>query len=166
MSKNNDWTPDAVLRLAASSSASPFLSPHHVEAAKRLTRLFDRASLRQRVTMSYDPTRSGRRGAGAPAQGEIADSAADARARLGKLAGQMPRDCWDVLTDVCAFDKGLQDIEASRDWPRRGAKLVLRIGLEQLGVAFGLGASAQGRDWLPGRGWIEERPPMFRQNEN
>jgi len=148
--------PDAVARLGRDGG----LVPHHLEAARRLARLFERARLAQRVTMSYDPARIG--GAkGRPVQGELADSAAEARHRLGALAEALPAECWGVLADVCGFDKGLQQIEAERGWPRRSAKLVLRIALDQLAAGMGLMPQAHGREHGRQRHWLPERPPMF-----
>lgn len=155
--------PDAVQHLAAHSRGEVFLEPHHLEAARRLTRLYERALLRQRVTMSYDPGRVGGNG-GRPVQGDLADSAAGARQRLAGLARQLPADCWGVLSDVCGFDKGLQQIETERGWPRRSAKLVLRIGLDQLAGMDGLVAEAQGRQQGPMRAWLPDRLPMFADN--
>jgi hypothetical protein len=86
---NDDAMPDAVRRLA--NGAEPYLDRHHVAAAERLTKLFERARLRQRVTMSYDPTRVGR-AAGNNGPGDLADSTADARARLNRLAGLVAQD--------------------------------------------------------------------------
>lgn len=136
-----------------------FLEQHHREVASRLTGLFERASLRQRVTMSYDPGRVGQsRGA---AQGDLADSAADARKRLASIAAGLPRDCWGVLVDVYLYDKGLQQVESERTWPRRSAKLVLRIGLDQVALLLGVGEKAVGPDRTGQRAWLPERPPMF-----
>ncbi|MBJ3785147.1 DUF6456 domain-containing protein [Devosia sediminis] len=149
--------PDAVRRLDG------FLAPHHIEAASRLLNLFERASLRQRVTMSYDPGRVG--AARGNAQGELADSAADARRRLAGLASRLPADCWGLLADICLYDKGLQQIEAERGWPRRAAKLVLRIGLEQSAMLFGLAPAAAGRERGAVQSWLPERVPMFAATE-
>lgn len=149
--------PEAVLRLCGAGAVS-YLGAHHVEAASRLMRLFSRASLRQRVTMSYDP---GRVGKGAPVQADIADSAADARRVLNELARHVPPDCWSMLVDVCLHDQGLQDIETSRRWPRRSAKLVLRIGLDQVAIRLGLADSARGSERRSVQAWLPERPPMF-----
>ena len=135
-----------------------FLLPHHVEAALRLTQLFERANLRQRVTMSYDPGRVGQ--ARGMVQGDLADSAADARKRLGAMASRLPRDCWGLLTDVCLYDKGLQQIEGERGWPRRAAKLVLRIGLDQAAMSLGLSEAAQGREHAAMQSWLPERVAM------
>ncbi|ODT66566.1 MAG: hypothetical protein ABS75_26175 [Pelagibacterium sp. SCN 63-23] len=153
--------PDAVLRLAqAGRGQAPFLGAHHLDAARRLARLFDRARMLPRVTLSYDPARIGGH-RGRPVQAELADSAAAARQRLAGLARQMPADCWNLLTDICGFDKGLQQVEAERNWPRRGAKLVLRIGLDQLAAIFGLSEAAEGQAGAQTRAWLPERAPMF-----
>lgn len=150
-----DVAPDAVLRLA-----NGFLDSHHVEAARVLARLFDRARMMQRVTMSYDPTRVGG-SRGKPQQADLADSAAEARQRLGRMAATMPGDCWGVLIDICGYEKGLQLVEMERNWPRRSAKLVLRIGLEHLAMSLGLSPVAEGSESGRTRGWLPERPPMF-----
>ncbi|WP_160297786.1 DUF6456 domain-containing protein [Devosia chinhatensis] len=159
-SSPNDRLPDAVLRLGAGKSEETFLRAHHLEASRRLTLLFGKAALAQRVTMSYDPARVG--GRRSPTQqADLADSAAHARRLLAELARRMPRDCWDLLTDICAFDKGLQQVEQERGWPRRSAKLVLRIGLEQFAGIMGLREVAEGRPTTPSRTWLPERPPLF-----
>ena len=150
--------PDALVRLSGSGQAA-FVSPRQVEAAARLMALFERASLRQRVTMSYDPGRVGQ-GSGR-AQGDLADSAANARQQLAGLARRLPPDCWGVLVDVCLYDKGLQQVEAERCWPRRAAKLVLRIGLDQAATLFGFTDVAVGNERSGLRGWLPERAPMF-----
>lgn len=154
--------PEAVGRLAAGRrDSAPFLLPHHVEAARRLAHVFERSRLRQRVTMSYDPTRTGGRSSGSPVQGELSASTADARKQLADIAAMMPADCWAVLFDICGLDRGLQDVELDRDWPRRGGKLVLRIALSHLAAHYGLQAEARGRDAQRQRHWLPERAPMF-----
>lgn len=154
--------PDAVIRLAAARRDQPaFLLPHHVEAARRLALTFEKARLRQRVTMSYDPARVGGRSGGGAPQGELSASAADARRTLAELAATMPSECWSVLFDICGLGQGLQDVEAEHDWPRRGGKLVLRIALSCLATHYGLDAEACGRDSARQRQWLPERPAMF-----
>ena len=148
--------PEAVGRVCGSAG---YLSDGHRESARRLVRMIERAQLRQRVTMSYDPTRIGHRGANN--QDTLAGTAAEARARLNDLARAMPPDCWGVVIDVCGFDKGLQQIELEKGWPRRSAKLVLRIALDQLAAHWHLGAEASGTASGRVSAWLPERPPMF-----
>lgn len=136
-----------------------FLAPHHLEAARRVQQLFERSQLRPRTTMFYGPRTSGGLGQAA----DIGDMAADARRRLAELQKALPADCADVVIDICGFEKGLQDVEAERGWPRRSAKLVLRIGLEALALRLGLAPIADGPERTRTRRWLGEgaRPSEF-----
>lgn len=153
---------EAVLvRLAASrgDDGAAYLLAHHLAAADRLSGLIARARLIPRVTMSYDPARVGRSGGNNVA--DVSDSAAEARQKVSRIAALMPSDCWGVVFDVCGLGKGLQDIEQERRWPRRSAKLVLRIGLEQLASQFGLLPHRADGQGAAMRTWLEARPTMF-----
>lgn len=151
---------DIVARLATGRDGTSFLAPHHLAAAERFERLVQRAQLTPRVTMSYSPTNVGGRGRQGNGVETASDSAADARLKLSRLASTLPADCWGVLFDVCGLGKGLQLVETERRWPRRSAKLVLRIGLEQLAGQFGLAAHASGAGTAT-RHWLEERLPLI-----
>ena len=70
--------------------------------------------------------------------------AIDARKEIDKIISRLPSDCSSILIDILGLEKGLQLIERERGWPRRSAKLVLRIGLEQLAKIYGLSAIATG----------------------
>jgi hypothetical protein len=142
-------------RLAAGSGSEPaFLARHQVEAGERVRRLVERARLTPRLTMSYSAAHvAGGKGAGQA--GEMTDMAADARRALARLHQLLPRDCAEVVLDVCGLEKGLQQVETERGWPRRSAKLVLRIGLDRLAELWGIGAVAVGRErgtraWMDG----------------
>lgn len=154
---------NALARLAGSrdEGGKPFLQPHHLAAASQLSGLIDRARLMPRVTMSYDPSRIGGGRNAANGVSETSDSAASARQRVSILAATLPLDCWGVIFDVCGLGKGLQAIETERRWPRRSAKLVLRIGLEQLASQFGLSPHVAGRQGETMRGWQSERLPLI-----
>ncbi|MEO9230043.1 MAG: DUF6456 domain-containing protein [Devosia sp.] len=94
---------------------------------------------------------------------EISDLAADARREVARLHTVLPRDCAGVVMDVCGLLKGLQEVERDRGWPRRSAKLVLRIGLEQLAQHYGLEPFAMGQTNHRRRTWMDEgaRPERF-----
>lgn len=130
---NLDESPLA--RLAA--GADPFLARHQVEAGERVRKLCERANLQPRVTMSYSAAHTAGGKSVSPVA-EITDLAADARRQLAALHKALPADCAGVVFDVCGLLKGLQQVESERGWPRRSAKLVLRIGLEQAAAFFGL----------------------------
>lgn len=139
------------------SGAEPFLARHQVEAGERVRRLCERAQLQPRVTMSYSAAHTAG-GKGISAAQEITDLAADARRQLAALHRALPADCAGVVLDVCGLLKGLQQVETERGWPRRSAKLVLRIGLEQAAKFFGLSAAAIGQGARPSM-W-GERPTV------
>jgi hypothetical protein len=150
-------------RLATSAEGEqPFLARHQVEAGEKVRRLAERAQIQPRVTMSYSAAHvAGGRGLGHAA--DIGDMAAEARKALTDIHRVLPRDCADVVLDVCGLLKGLQVVESERGWPRRSAKLVLRIGLEQLAQHYGLAAEAVGADTRKRRTWLGEgaRPERF-----
>ena len=149
-------------RLAAGiGGEAGYLQPHQLEAGERVRRLVERARLQPRLTMSYSGAHTAggsRRGAG-----EISDLAADARRSLDDLYRVLPPDCAGVVLDVCGLLKGLQEVERDRGWPRRSAKLVLRIGLEQLAQHYGFGPVARGRAIAQVRQWMDDgaRPGVF-----
>lgn len=153
---------DVLARLASGrdNARSAFLAPHHLAAAERFEQLVRRAQLAPRVTMSYNPANVGGRGRSGNGVETATDGAADARLRLSRLAATLPADCWGVVFDVCGLAKGLQLIETERRWPRRSAKLVLRIALEQLAAQFGLSPQATGAPSAT-RNWLEERLPLI-----
>lgn len=150
---NLDESPLA--RLAASRKGEPaFLAPHHLLAGERVRGLVERGHLSQRVTMSYDAARvpGGTRGGG----GSVGDMVLDARQELGRMLERLPPDCAGVVLDVCGYLKGLQQVEQERKWPRRSAKLVLRIGLDQAAGHFGLSPAATGVASRRSHNWLGE----------
>jgi hypothetical protein len=138
-----------------------FLDRHHVEAGERVRRLVERARLQPRLTMSYSAARTA--GTRRQTVGDISDMAADARRAIADIHRLLPRDCAGVVLDVCGLLKGLQEVERERGWPRRSAKLVLRIGLDRLADHYGLAPLAIGRDEARLRGWLGEgaRPDIL-----
>jgi hypothetical protein len=146
-------------RLAAGEDA--FLERHQVEAGERVRRLVERARLQPRLTMSYSASRIA--GSGGQMAADLSDLAADSRRALQELHRVLPRDCAGVVLDVCGLLKGLQEVERERGWPRRSAKLVLRIGLDQLAQHYGLAPLAEGRASGRARAWMDEggRPEVW-----
>lgn len=158
--RNLAESPLARLATTMGGEAAAFLERHQVEAGERVCRLAARARMMPRTTTSYSVAHVANGGPGRAA--EVSDMASEARQRLSDLWQALPRDCAEVVFDVCALEKGLQQVELERGWPRRSAKLVLRIGLEQLALKWGLSAQATGLERGRSRGWMAgERPAMF-----
>ncbi|WMT87987.1 DUF6456 domain-containing protein [Pelagibacterium sp. 26DY04] len=140
-------------------SEPAYLDSHHLEAARRVQTLFERSRLRPRTTVHYGP----RVGSGGGHANDIGDMAVDARRQLAGLYRALPPDCADLVIDICGFEKGLQEVETERGWPRRSAKLVLRIALEAAARHFGLTPIATGVATTRSRSWLAEgaRPNEF-----
>jgi hypothetical protein len=145
-------------RLMAGEKA--FLQPHHIEAAERVRMLVERSCLQPRTTMSYSSATTGAKQSGSP--GDLSDMAIDARRALDRIYRELPDECAGVVIDVCGWLKGLQETERDRGWPRRSAKLVLRIGLEQLAQHFGLAPHAVGKNHVSQRSWRDDERPSMR----
>ncbi len=146
-----------VAALAVSRNGrAPFLQACHLQSAERLRSLLERSQMMARTTMSYDPTRLPTGSGGGDKAFDMSLAALDARAELRRILDPLPPDCAGVLIDVCGFLKGLQTIEFERKWPRRSAKLVLRIGLDQLAAHFKLSTFATGAKSNRAHNWMDE----------
>jgi hypothetical protein len=158
---NLSESPIARLAVSPASGGSPFLEKHHVEMAEKLRRLVERAGMLARMTTNY----SAGTGSTASSNGtsDISDMAADARRELSRIHRILPHDCAAVAIDVCGFLKGLQQVEVERGWPRRSAKLVLRIALESLAVHYGFDRAAIGAPSRRPHRWMDAgaRPEGF-----
>ena len=120
-------------------SGKPYLAPYETEAGERLRQDFTLAGLNRRICMSWEPTggRPGGRGQGNHAA-DISDFAIDARKRLDKALLALEPNLRGLLLDICCFLKGIEQVERERRWPRRSAKLVLKIALSQLAKHYQL----------------------------
>lgn len=133
-----------LLKLARGTQGQAYLTPHQLAAAERLSKWGEQARLNRRVTMSYSPLTASAQKGQAHA-GDISDLAVDARKKLDRMCRKLPRDCAQALLDVCVYEKSLGEIERNRQWPKRSAKLVLRIGLDLLAQDLGFAPHAEGR---------------------
>jgi len=120
----------------------PFLSPEEVAAGERLRRDYEMGRLNQKVTASWDAafTASDRRRVrAAPRDGlNTSERAIAARQRLHAALAAVGPGLDDILLRVCCLSWGLEAAERELNWPRRSARLVLRIALERLAAHYGL----------------------------
>jgi hypothetical protein len=166
--RNSEGTPlnlaeSPLARLAiAGPDGAAFLSRHQVEAGERVRRFAERAQIQPRVTMSYSAAHTAG-GAETNRRADLGDMAFEARRHLAELYRVLPRECAEVVLDVCGLLKGLQLVETERGWPRRSAKLVLRIALEQLAQHYGLASETVGMESRRAHAWLGEsaRPHRF-----
>ncbi|GGA54745.1 DUF6456 domain-containing protein [Pelagibacterium lentulum] len=143
--------PAVAVLARARKNETRFLASHQMEAALRIHRLFEKAQIRQNVTMRYGPKVSGLRGNG----DSVSDMAIDARMRLESLLTDLPRDCQSVLRDICGYDMGIHDVEQLHGWPRRSGKIVLRLALDLAAARMGLSPLARGQETCGTRFWVQ-----------
>jgi hypothetical protein len=136
---------------------APLLEPVHVAAALRFAADFQASGLQPRVTARWSadaiPERRRRGAPGAGIEVAAAVSAAQERVRtaLAALGGTLA----DLVLDVCGFDRGLEALEAEREWPKRAGRIMLKGALEQLAHHYGMfmrppAGSAGVRQWGDG----------------
>jgi hypothetical protein len=108
-------------------------------AGERLRRDLELGQMLPRVTANWSSPVSGSSGPQGPAS--ASDTALAARERVNKACSAVSAEFSGLLIDVCGFLKGLEQIEAERDWPARSAKLLLRMGLDRLAHHYGMTVS-------------------------
>ncbi|MGE0847125.1 MAG: DUF6456 domain-containing protein [Flavobacteriaceae bacterium] len=145
------------LRARKGRDGKPLLSAAQYEAGNRLRLDFTRAGMSPRMGVDWGGVR-----VDASGRGEGLDEARlDARQRLRDALDAAGDEFAGLLLDVCCFLKGLEEVERGRGWPRKSARIVLRMALDRLARHYGLG-EAGGRARAPLRRWGGEgyRPSM------
>lgn len=164
MTRRNDSAPTAVARLKRQRNATggPLLSGVAAEAAERIASDFIKGQMQPRVTANWDKAILGQRPEGmAPGLGiDIRDTVAAAQERVRRALDHVGSDHAGVLIDVCCLDKGLEDVEAARGWPRGAARVVLGIALNMLAAHYGLVAQGRGRGTISRWGTGDDRPTL------
>lgn len=132
---NQGESPLGWLRQRKGTGGKPFLSDAEFDAGDTLRKDYELAGLRARVTANWD-------GFAAPAKAthgsraELSDLALAARRRLETARSAVGPGLWDVLLETCCHLHGLEQAERTLNWPRRSAKLVLKIALGQLAAHY------------------------------
>lgn len=149
-------TEDVLVRLGrVERGGKAFLSGAERDAGERFSRDFEFAGLQPSTSQSYDPTPKGQRG-GPDDRG--ADTAIDARTRVGKALAAVGPELSGIVMDICGLQIGLEEVERQRGWPVRSGKLVFKLALGALARHYGYSEAAIGPT-QPGartRGWMAE----------
>lgn len=143
-----DFGESPLARLAArrNGKGEPLLNPALFEAGEKLRRDLTIAQMVPRVTANWDPALAGGDRHGAPLT--YSDIVLEARDRADAALRHVGPELSGLLIDVCGFLKGLELIEAERQWPRRSARFVLELALSALARHYGIQREARG----PNRG--------------
>lgn len=132
----------------------PMIEPHQLLAGERLRADFARAHLMPRTTANWEsPISSDRRGGGA---GGFTETMIAARQRVHQALDAAGPEFAGLLVDICCFLKGLEDIERTRAWPTRSAKIVLQLALDRLARHYGYAAKTKGPSQSAIRIWLAD----------
>lgn len=129
---NLDESPLASLMRRKAKDGAAFLTIDEYNAGERLRADFDRACLMQRVSANWSAAVSGGRRGAHEGLANLTESAIAARQRLDKAFDAVGPELSGILTDICCFLKGVEQVERERQWPQRSAKLMLKAGLGSL----------------------------------
>lgn len=123
-------------------SGRPFLSRAQVQAGERLRADYETGRMGQKVTASWDMAlaASDRRRVRSQARDGLTtnERALAARQRVHDALEAAGPGLDDILLQVCCLSRGLEAAERALNWPRRSARLILRIALQRLALHYGL----------------------------
>lgn len=124
------------------ANGRPYLEPHHVAAGERLRQDYETACMQPNITASWNPALvaadRGRLKSGPRDPFPFTERAMLARERVHKALDNIGPELADVAVSVCCLGNGIEAAERTLNWPRRSARLVLRIALERLADHYGL----------------------------
>lgn len=134
---NGCESPLARLHNRKGRDGAPLISEAEFQAGERLRRDFTTAGLTPQVTAPWSsvagtPGRRRKDGARTNHEQNLSDSAHAARARVAAALRAVGPEFENILLDTCCFLFGVEDSESRYGWPRRSAKLVLRLALSAL----------------------------------
>ncbi len=115
----------------------PMISLSCFMAGERLRKDYTLANMTPRVTANWSESVSSSKGAGNAMAG-FSDTVIAARSRFNTALTECGPEFSGVLTDLCCFLKGLEQIEFEHDWPARSGKVVVKMALAKLSRHYGL----------------------------
>lgn len=137
---NQAESPLAWLRSRKGKGSGVALSEEEFEAGERLRHDFTVACLEPRITSSWEGVNGAAQGRGAPRPESLmlTERALAAKDRVFRALDAVGPELSGVLTEVCCLASGLEAAERRLGWPRRTAKVVLKMALTRLARHYGL----------------------------
>lgn len=137
--RNMTESPVAWLARRRPGGGAAFLNAREFAAAERYRGDVERSTLHQRLTSDWtSPPRGSTARGGSPSVLDGSTSALHARERVYAARTALGATLDDVVHAACAHHEPLGAIELRMGWPKRTAKVVLRIALDRLATHYGL----------------------------
>lgn len=136
---NTAESPLEWLRGRKDPDGGKFLSQEQFDAGERFRRDFTYASIAPSVTANWSGfhlPRENRRGH--LGDDQLSDQTLAARQRFEAALKEVGPELGGLLVDICCLLMGLEEAERARLWPKRSAKVVLRLALAQLARHYGM----------------------------
>jgi hypothetical protein len=137
-------SPLSLLRRRKGSDCRPAIDAAEFAAGERLRADYERARLMPRVTADWSAIARNRPDGTGRGRADLTDAALDARRRVEAALKAVGPDFAGVLVDFCCFLVGIEELERTRRWPARSAKVIVRLALASLARHYGLSAAAEG----------------------
>lgn len=136
VSRNRFESPLDVLHWRKGLDGRTFLDDLQFDAGERLRCDFTHAGMAPKLNGWQTIASKGRSTYSFNNSESITVSMIAARQRFEAAVSSLGPDLSGVVTDICCFLKGLEQVEAERHWPRRSAKFMLRAGLSVLAIHY------------------------------
>ncbi len=121
----------------------PMISLSSFRAGERLRKDYTIANMTPRITANWSNSAGKSNGAGNPVA-NFSESVIAARERFNLALTECGQEFSGVLTDLCCFLKGLEQIEFEHNWPARSGKVVVTLALSKLSRHYGFVACNDG----------------------
>ena len=128
-------------------SGKAFLTPTQLQAAENFRRDFEAGQFMPSITSNWSPVyadRKERRGNMMKQRLPDAPRILAAKQRFSKACQVLGDDLTSIVLEVCCLMRGLEAAESRLDWPKRSAKIVLKIALGLLAEHYGLQRKTEG----------------------
>lgn len=130
---NRAESPLALLHRRKGKNGQPFIDAREFRAGERMRADYTRGQIMPRLGVNWNAAgMAGRSHDRAGSIHELTDAALAARQRVEKAIEAVGPELSGVLIDICCFLKGMEQVEAERNWPARSAKIVLKSALGAL----------------------------------
>ncbi len=126
-----------------------FIEDWEFKAGERLRAAATRADILPPLSVNYDGLSAAGNSKGARTGGHHENTlhhVLQARAQLRAALDAVGPEMAGILLDVCCFLKGLEQVEQERGWPKRSAKIVLKLALQSLARHYGYAPAVSDAD--------------------
>jgi predicted transcriptional regulator len=134
---NRTESPLLILAHRKKMNGEPFLTLSEIEAGERIRSDFTCGVMMPNISSNWSLERfDGVRNSGVNDMQHLSVRAISAREAFHSALGCLGRDLAGVVTDICCYLEGFEQVELERRWPKRSAKFMLKAALSVLALHY------------------------------